>query len=417
MCLTSHEACLMQELHHYSGIPLSLFNGRFERKLRIWTEAPASLPERWNALLADAVASMAHSGFELVGSGDALCFVIVFERRRMPFYAVGGPVQLANRLPAAGESGSLSYEHAFRQPLGQEGHRFDHPTPRPPVVSWSSLRSCARILLLLLNKNSHWLEELQQTFDYFERRESFLGDGMERPFTNALFEKREAALVHTPYSHEVAVLNCVREGNVPQLESTYKAFPPTQYGSMSNHPLRQFLYGCIANTTLVTRYAIEGGLDEETAFTLSDAYIKQMEKCGSQQELGRLNEKMAVDFTEHVSRIKAGRKAPYSGSVLSCLDYIAANLHGKITLEALSAQTRLTPKYLSALFRKETGQTVTSYIEEKRIEEAKRLLLYSRYASSRISHDLSFHSHSYFISVFKKRTGMTPKKYRERWGR
>lgn len=68
---------------------------------------------------------------------------------------------------------------------------------------------------------------------------------------------------HTPYSHEQAVLSCVRDGDMKRLESTYRTLPKTRYGTMSKTPMKQLLYGCIANVTLVTRYAIEGGLDEE----------------------------------------------------------------------------------------------------------------------------------------------------------
>ena len=43
----------------------------------------------------------------------------------------------------------------------------------------------------------------------------------------------------------------------------------------SNSKLKLLFYASIANTTLVTRYAIEGGLNEETAFSLSDVYIRK----------------------------------------------------------------------------------------------------------------------------------------------
>jgi len=45
----------------------------------------------------------------------------------------------------------------------------------------------------------------------------------------------------------------------------------------------------LSDTTLITRYAIEGSLEEEVAFTLSDVYIKQMENCQTSNELNILN--------------------------------------------------------------------------------------------------------------------------------
>lgn len=67
-------------------------------------------------------------------------------------------------------------------------------------------------------------------------------------------------------------------------------------------------YASIANTTLVTRYAIEGGLNEETAFSLSDVYIRKMEQCTDVDALMKLNEQMAIEFTLRVAEAKRRQK-------------------------------------------------------------------------------------------------------------
>ena len=74
-----------------------------------------------------------------------------------------------------------------------------------------------------------------------------------------------------------AILECVSNGDIHALENTYYSLPTTVYGKMtsSNSKLKLLFYASIANTTLVTRYAIEGGLNEETAFSLSDVYIRK----------------------------------------------------------------------------------------------------------------------------------------------
>lgn len=72
----------------------------------------------------------------------------------------------------------------------------------------------------------------------------------------------------------------------------------------SNSKLKLLFYASIANTTLVTRYAIEGGLNEETAFSLSDVYIRKMEQCTDVDALMKLNEQMAIEFTLRVAEAK-----------------------------------------------------------------------------------------------------------------
>ena len=70
-------------------------------------------------------------------------------------------------------------------------------------------------------------------------------------------------------------------------------------------------------------------------------------------------------------------------------------------------------KYLSALFHKETGQTLTVFIHKVLIEKAQNLLAYSDYSLGEISTYLNFSSQSYFISIFKRYTGITPGQYRK----
>ncbi|MDD6194385.1 MAG: AraC family transcriptional regulator, partial [Lachnospiraceae bacterium] len=175
-------------------------------------------------------------------------------------------------------------------------------------------------------------------------------------------------------------------------------------------------YGGIANTTLVTRYAIEGGMDEEKAFSLSDIYIKRMESCTTPDGLEQLNQEMAIDFTRQVAEAKTKKYAHCSGPILQTMHLIYEHSHEKILLEDLARQVGLSPKYLSYLFKKEAGQTISSYILDMRIEEAKHLLAYTDYTSSQISQYLAFHSQSYFIQVFKKATQLTPNQYRNKQG-
>ncbi len=198
------------------------------------------------------------------------------------------------------------------------------------------------------------------------------------------------------------------------METIYRTLPEIRYGSMSNNsnPVRQLFYGSIANTTLATRFAIEGGLDEETAFTLSDVYIKRMEACTTLYELNLLNEKIALDFTEHVMEAKSRNNPEYSQPIKKSIDYIFSNLHNKINLTTLAKAANTTPKYLSFLFHKETGQTISSFIIEAKINRAKNLLIYSEFSYNDISQYLLFSSQSYFISNFRKLVGMTLKKYR-----
>ena len=227
-------------------------------------------------------------------------------------------------------------------------------------------------------------------------------------------ESLENPIAHTSYRDELAVLECVRDGDLARLESTYRAQPEIQYGSMSSNPLRQMVYAIIANITLVTRFAIQGGMPEEPAFRLSDQYIQRIERCRTVPELLRLNEEMGVDFTSRVAEFKLKSSPELSPPIRKCIEIITHDPRSPHPLDSLASEVGLSPKYLSARFRKETNTNLHEYLEQQRILEAERLLLYTSRTISEISPLLHFSSQSYFSSVFKKYTGLTPREYRNR---
>lgn len=73
----------------------------------------------------------------------------------------------------------------------------------------------------------------------------------------------------------------------------------------------------------------------------------------------------------------------------------------------------MSSSYLSRLFKKETGDSVSAYIRKQKIEKARNLLRYSDYSVIEIANRLSFSSQSHFIQQFREIVGMTPKKYRD----
>ncbi|MBQ8093157.1 MAG: helix-turn-helix transcriptional regulator [Clostridia bacterium] len=72
----------------------------------------------------------------------------------------------------------------------------------------------------------------------------------------------------------------------------------------------------------------------------------------------------------------------------------------------------MNPDYISYLFHKESGQALTTYISNARIDLAKKLLASSQITIQEISDQCGFSSTSYFHKQFKRVTGMTPQQYK-----
>ena len=122
---------------------------------------------------------------------------------------------------------------------------------------------------------------------------------------------------------------------------------------------------------------------------------------------------MAIEFTFRVTESQKIPKNYYSPAISRVIDSIYHGKNKPLILNQLAASVNLTPKYLFALFHKETGQTLTTFIHHVLIEKAKNLLTHSDYSLGEISTYLNFSSQSYFISIFKKYTGLTPGQYRK----
>ena len=242
-----------------------------------------------------------------------------------------------------------------------------------------------------------------------------ISGSISRALSDSVFRQRESAANHTSYAQELLLLNTIKSGDMEGVEYLSGSILPQDNFHLSDDPLRQAIYQFVSSITMITRFAVEGGLDEELAFNMCEVYIRRVDQCKTSLEVTSLLYTAATDFT---TRIRDARnKNSYSGHIVLCIDYIFRHFRYVITLDELAEETGLSAAYLSVLFKKETGVPLADFIQLQRVEEAKNLLRFSEYRIAEISSYLAFSSQSYFTSVFRKHTGMTPKKYRETYYR
>ncbi len=232
-----------------------------------------------------------------------------------------------------------------------------------------------------------------------------------KDFSHAEFINREYNITHLAYERELAFFNSIKTGNINEMEELFKPLDSDKLGKLSHDTLRNLKYHLIITVALLTRHCIEGGMEMESAFNLSDIYIQSIDKCKNANEIHMLHKELVSDYAQRMQIIY--KSALYPKPIINCLDYIYDNLHTKITLEQLSEVANLSPSHLSRMFHKETGKTISAYIMQKRIEAAESMLKYSNYPCIEIAEYLCFCSESHFIRNFKEKTGYTPKRYRE----
>ena len=84
-----------------------------------------------------------------------------------------------------------------------------------------------------------------------------------------------------------------------------------------------------------------------------------------------------------------------------------------ISISSIADQVYLTPNYISMIFKKAKGYTIVDYITRLRIEKAKLLLSTTNLKIQEIAEQVGYSNPYYFSNVFKKKTGIQPKNYRE----
>lgn len=93
--------------------------------------------------------------------------------------------------------------------------------------------------------------------------------------------------------------------------------------------------------------------------------------------------------------------------------YIEKHYKEKITLDEIANEVHLAPEYCSALFAKQTGQTLFDFIAMHRIEDAKGLIITTDYPLTQIAQLSGFDDYNYFSRVFKKVAGLNAREYRK----
>ena len=94
--------------------------------------------------------------------------------------------------------------------------------------------------------------------------------------------------------------------------------------------------------------------------------------------------------------------------------YIDLHLDATLSLNELARRVDLSPGYLAVIFKSKMGITISSYIQEKRIEYAKMLLSSTKMKIKEIALKTGYENQKYFSEKFKNIVGMRPIDYRRK---
>ncbi|MEN8175766.1 MAG: helix-turn-helix domain-containing protein [Pseudomonadota bacterium] len=107
------------------------------------------------------------------------------------------------------------------------------------------------------------------------------------------------------------------------------------------------------------------------------------------------------------------RRSPHADSVVrTCEQWLGENFRETDAIKQVVQLANIPERTLKRRFKTATGATLIEYLQNLRVEEAKRLLESGQLSVDEISVEVSYEDPSFFRRLFKRRTGLTPSQYR-----
>lgn len=352
---------------------------------------------------------------ELLCKADPSCPVILAEGQGISYAAVITPDSIFLTGPI----------------LLMAGGTYRHQLPKRHRTSddWlSSLHRCTpyfllKEMLLLHNLFHEETVSLDEAFRFNCISEHAVHE-IQKKYNDIVFQNQEISFLHNPYDQEIRELSGIQNGDTQQLYQSWNEDYIGRVGILAKDTLRHYKNLGIVLVTIAARAAIAGGVMSEIAFSLSDSYINKIEETNNPESAITLGRQAEYQYTLLVKEQKEAKEKSTAqdtdnipdSRISRCKDYIFSHLHGKISTSEIAGALYMNAGYLSELFKKEEGITISEYILQEKLKLVKNMLIYSRYSYIEIANYLGFTSQSYLGAKFKKATGMTLHQYREKYG-
>lgn len=122
-------------------------------------------------------------------------------------------------------------------------------------------------------------------------------------------------------------------------------------------------------------------------------------------------ERWVYSFEHNTAETRTGQTYNF---ISEAQKYIQSNLHEHLTQDNVASAVRLSRTQFIRRFREETGQTFNQFVTECRMERAKVLLRTTDFPLTFIYTTLGYKSSTHFNALFRKKTGMLPREFRQK---
>jgi len=219
----------------------------------------------------------------------------------------------------------------------------------------------------------------------------------------------DVSLMEKRYEVETKLMYAIAHAQVHQAGAIMSMLNPDQIDKRNPNPLRNIKNYAIICNTLMRKAAQQGSVHPYYIDQLSSALGRRIEEAMTVNDVRKL---MSSMVHKYCLLVKNHNMKGYSPPVQSVILRTDADLSGDLSLHVQAEKTGVNPSYLSALFKKETGVTLTEYVNRRRIEYAVFLLNSTNMQIQTIAQHCGMPDVNHFTRTFKRFTGKTPTQYR-----
>jgi YesN/AraC family two-component response regulator len=185
----------------------------------------------------------------------------------------------------------------------------------------------------------------------------------------------------------------------------------TNIDNRSTNTLRSKKNNMLAFNTICRKGAERGNVHPVHLDEMSRRMAILIENMTSPNQVQDVHREILKKYCNMVQR---NSTTGYSPTMQKVINHIMLSLTDTdLTLQSTADSLGLNKSYLATLFKKETGKTFTTYVNDKRIDHAIFLLNSSDLQVQEIASSCGIPDVTYFTRIFKKEKGMTPKQYRK----
>ena len=217
-------------------------------------------------------------------------------------------------------------------------------------------------------------------------------------------------LLEERYDLERKLMQAVSQGQTHKAEMQLGHFQAMQIERRTSDSLRNKKNYSIILNTLLRKAAESGAVHPLHIDTLSSRFAKKIESAVSISAVSVIDKEMVHKYC---LLVKNHSMKGYSLLVRKVLTRIDSDLTADLSLHAQAELLNVNSSYLSTLFKKETGVTLTDYVNKKRVDHAIFLLNTTNMQIQSIAQYCGIPDVNYFTKTFKKYIGKTPKEYRD----